>query len=239
MLLMHCTRTLALFGLLLTAGSLHAQQLRFGVKAGLNASTYAGPDVPDSGYRLGPSAGLLLQVPLGPQVDLQPELLYEQRGSRLTYTGRFEGVNFTTIDYTRTVRSRLHYASLPLLVRIHHGAWFAVAGPQLSYLVGEKRETEERGKILFGYRDPLLPEGSSTQTVRRTQDYHRVELGCVLGVGYEFGPRWRVEGRYAAGFAKVRKPSVEVHDSVYGPERVQRARNHSFQLQVSYVMPVL
>jgi hypothetical protein len=235
---MRCTYILSLFSLLLAAGSLHAQQLRVGVKAGLNASTYVGNKLPGTNYRLGPTAGVLLQLPLSTQIDLQPELLYEQRGTSLTYTGRFEGVNFTTIDYTRTVRNRLHYASLPVLVRVHQGAWFALVGPQLSYLLAEKRTSQEDVDIIFGY-DPFFPNGSSPQTVRNPQHYHRAELGYVLGVGYEINSRWRVEGRYAAGATKVWQPSVELHDTVYGPERLEKARNSSLQLQASYLLSSL
>lgn len=227
-----------LCSLLLAAGASHAQQLRIGVKAGLNASTYAGANLPDTDFRLGPAAGILLQVPIGAHVDLQPELLYEQRGANLTYTGRFEGVNFTTIDYTRTVRTRLHYASLPVLLRVHQGAWFALAGPQLSYLLAEKRTRQEDIDIIFGY-DPFFPNGSSPQTVRSPQEYHRVELGYVLGVGYEVSARWRVEGRYTAGATKVRQPSMELHDTLYGPELLEKARNSSLQLHMSYLLSAL
>ena len=236
---MRPTYTLPLLcGLLLATGSLHAQHVRVGIKAGLNASTYAGANLPDTDYRLGPAAGVLLQVPISAHVDLQPELLYEQRGANLTYTGRFEGVNFTTIDYTRTIHTRLHYASLPVLLRVHQGAWFALAGPQLSYLVAEKRTSQEEVDIIFGY-DPYFPSGSSPQTVRNSQDYHRVELGYVLGVGYEITPRWRVEGRYTAGFTQVRQPVEEVYDTVYGPGRLEQARNSSLQVQVSYLLSAL
>lgn len=236
---MRPTYTLSLLcGLLLAASAGHAQQLRVGVKAGLNASTYAGANLPDTDYRFGPAAGIFLQVPIGSHVDIQPELLYEQRGTNLTYTGRFEGVNFTTIDYTRTIRTRLHYASLPVLLRVHQGAWFALAGPQFGYLLAEKRTSQEDVDILFGY-DPFFPNGSSPQTVRSPQDYRRVELGYVLGVGYEVTPRWRVEGRYTAGFTQVRQPIEVSYDTVYGPDRLEKARNSSLQLQVSYLLSSL
>jgi len=229
--------TLSLLGLLVTS-TLHAQHVRFGVKAGLNASSYVGREVPNSRFRLGPTAGVLMCLPLSPHVDLQPELLYEQRGASLRYTGRFEGVDFTTINYTRTIRTRLQYASLPLLVRVHHGSWFALAGPQLSYLIAEKRTHQEQIDIVFGY-DPFFPNGSSPQTERNPQDYHRTELGYVLGVGYELSPYWRVEGRYTAGATKVRQPSQQMYDTVYGPERLEHARNSSLQFQVSYLLSSL
>jgi hypothetical protein len=237
---MRPTYTLSLLScLLLAAGAGYAQQPRFGVKAGLNASTYAGANLPDTDHRLGPSAGVLVQLPIGPHVDLQPELLYEQRGVRSTYTGRWEGVNITIAEFTRTVRTRLHYVSLPVLVRVHRGAWFALAGPQLSYLIAEKRISEEQIEIRSSNIDPILPAGASPQTVHAPQNYHRAELGYVLGVGYEINSRWRVEGRYAAGATKVRQPSVELHDTIYGSERLEKARNNSLQLQVSYLLSSL
>jgi hypothetical protein len=229
-------RLIAFFSfVLLTTGSLSAQHPRVGIKAGLNASTYAGASLPRSDYQFGATGGLLLQRPLSQHVDLQSELLYEQRGSELQYSNRAEGVTFTTIDYIRTVRSRLHYGSLALLVRPHQGSWFAVAGPQLSYLVAEKRTIRDQVNVVVGPVDPVLPDGAA-RTVRNKQDYNRGEVGYVLGVGREIGARWQVEVRYAAGLTKLRQPSTVV-DAIYGPERVQHARNRSLQVQVSYLLP--
>lgn len=231
---MRCS--LPLYSLVLLAtGSLQAQHPRLGIKAGLNASTYAGTALTRSGYQFGPTGGLLLQWPLGKHVDLQPELLYEQRGAHLRYSHRTQGATFTAIDYSRTVRSRLHYGSLAPLVRLHQGPWFAVAGPQLSYLVDEKRVIKDQVHVIVGQVDPVLPDGAA-RTVRNTREYHRGEIGYVLGVGYEVSACWRVEGRYAAGFTKVRQPLV-VADAIYGTDQVQQARNQSLQVQISYVLP--
>ncbi|WP_022826378.1 porin family protein [Hymenobacter norwichensis] len=234
---MRLTYTLALLCSLLAAKAGHAQQVRVGVKAGLNASTYAGANLPDTKYRLGPAAGVLLQIPVGSHVDLQPELLYEQRGAHITYIRELGNGNPPVITYTRTTRSRLHYASLPILVRIHQGKWFALAGPQLSYLLAEKRTNQEDITVAYPTIDFFPVE--ATPMPRSIKDYRQVELGYVLGIGYEITPRWRVEGRYTAGATKVRQPSVELHDADYGPERLEKARNSSLQLQVSYLLSSL
>lgn len=222
---------------LLATGPLSAQHSRLGIKAGLNASTYAGTALPRSSYQFGGTAGVLLQRPLWQHVGLQSELLYEQRGSELEYVNRAEGITFTTIDYIRTVRSRLHYGSLAILLQPHYGAWFIVAGPQFSYLVAEKRTIKDQVNVIVGPLDPVLPDGSA-RTVRNKQDYNRGEVGYVLGIGCEVGAHWQVEGRYAAGLTKLRQPSALV-DAVYGSERVQHARNQSLQVQVSYLLPAL
>ncbi|MDF7814971.1 porin family protein [Hymenobacter sp. YC55] len=219
---------------LLATGSASAQHPRLGIKAGLNASTYTGAELPHSDYRFGGAAGLLLQRPLLQHLGLQSELLYEQRGSELKYTNSTEGVTFTTIDYIRTVRSRLHYGSLAVLLRPRQGTWFAVAGPQFSYLLAEKRTIQDQVNVIVGPVDPVLPDGSA-RIVRNKQEYNRGEVGYVVGIGREVGTHWQVEGRYAAGFTKLRQPTVAV-DAVYGSERVQHARSQSLQVQISYLL---
>jgi hypothetical protein len=122
-------------------------------------------------------------------------------------------------------------------MRVHQGNWFALAGPQLSYLLAEKRTNQEDITVTYPTIDFFPVE--ATPTIHSRKDYRQAELGYVLGRGYEITPRWRVEGRYTAGATKVRQPSVELHDMIYGPEQLEKARNTSLQLQVIYLLSSL
>lgn len=221
--------TLPLLGLLVTS-TLQAQHTSIGVKAGLTASTYYGGDVANPRFRLGPTAGVLVRLPLSAQLDVQPELLFEQRGARTSYTHEYRGTD-TNVQYTYRERSLLHYIGLPVLGRLHGEKWFAVAGPQLSYLVGARRRGHSRTELISGVPDPafVFPEATS---VRGTTAYQRWEVGYVVGLGYQVTSRLGVDLRYAAGLTSVRQPLD------YAPaiptSRTEGVRNRTLQAQVSY-----
>ncbi|HEX8351113.1 MAG TPA: porin family protein [Hymenobacter sp.] len=231
------TLTLSLLGLLATS-TLHAQDVRLGVKAGLNASAYQGDDVPSSRLRLGPAAGILVRLPLGTHLDLQPELLYEQRVVRTEQTidGPYGYYSHSVRRHEQT-KSRLQYLALPVLARLHWGKFFAVGGPQLSYLVGARQQVKTEIEDIF-INDPLydpLPFSPSTSTVQRrgTDAYHRWELGYVIGFGYQATARLGVELRYAAGLTQVGRQLV--YATVYlAPVQSALTRNSTLQAQVSY-----
>jgi len=228
------TITLSLLGLLATS-SLHAQHVSVGVKAGLNASTYSGEDVPNPRFRLGPAAGVLVRLALGKHLDLEPELLYEQRGARTSYGNNYIGTS-STYQFTHQERSRLHYATLPVLVRLHGAKWFAVAGPQVSCLLSAQRHVTNATELLSGQQDPNIRLGYSTTTIRDASNYHRWELGYAVGVGYQVTARLGVELRYAAGVTQLHRELL--YDNL-STSRGEIASNGTLQAQVSYQLGTL
>lgn len=223
--------TLSLLGLL-AAPTLHAQHASVGVKAGLNASTYYGRNVQNPQFRLGPTAGVVVRLPLGAHLDLQPELLFEQRGAQTSHSHEYIASDMN-LKYTYRERSLLHYVSLPVLARLHGGKWLVVAGPQLSYLVGARRREHSRVELISGAPDPavVLPEITSVWGI---DDYERWEVGYVVGVGYQPTARFGVELRYAAGLTQVRQPFDYSNARLSEPIRREDVRNRSLQVQVSY-----
>ncbi|WP_179197904.1 porin family protein [Hymenobacter crusticola] len=217
---------------LFVASTGYAQQVRFGAKAGLNASTYQGAPVPNPGFRFGPVLGVLTRLSLGRHGSLQPELLYEQRGATtdLLADGPNGVFNLPTI-FSQQTRSRLHYLSLPMLARVEVGKLFAVAGPQVSYLVQarEQRTTLLDDPYTYNLAVPF------TETRAGTEQYHRWELGGVVGVGYQVLADLAVELRYAAAVTPLRhSPPALPADWVSWPARLEKARTTSLQAQVSY-----
>jgi len=222
--------TLSLLGLLATS-TLHAQHVSLGIKAGLNASTYQGPDVENPRFRLGPAAGLLVRLPLGQHLDLQPELLYEQRGARTSYQNSYSGPQISFV-HQHQERSRLNYVSLPVLLRFHTEKWFAVLGPQLSRLVAGQHKITNTYTLTDGTPDPSIPMTSRTAIIDGVDRNHQWELGGVVGVGYQLVPRLGIELRYTTGFTQVQHPLD--YDSVIMGRRTEQSRNNTLQAQVSY-----
>jgi hypothetical protein len=231
------TFTLSLLGLLATS-TLHGQDAHFGVKAGLNASIYQGKHGSSPRLHLGSAAGVLVRLPLGKHLDLQPELLYEQRGARTEQTadGPYEYYSHDVRWHEQT-KSRLQYVALPVLARVHGGKFFAEAGPQLSYLVGAQHQVTAKIEDIF-LEDPLynplsFPASTLTFQRRGTHAYNRWELGYVLGLGYQATARLGVELRYAAGLTPAKRQFA--YATIYpAPIQSERTRANTLQAQVSY-----
>jgi len=225
-------RTLMLcFGSLLATSTLHAQHVSLGVKAGLNASTYGGGDVPNPRFRLGPAAGVLVRLKLGPYLDLQPEVLYEQRGARTSYKIPFD-YYASAYAFTHQERSRLHDVSLAVLLRLHRAKWFVVAGPQVSHLLAAQRRVTQASQLLAGPLDPRVAVGPTSTTIRGVYNYHRWNLGYAVGVGYQVAARVGVELRYAASFTQVQQPRLD--PDILPVPRAVLARNRVVQTQLNY-----
>jgi hypothetical protein len=225
---------LLFLGLLAASTASQAQRPpEFGLKAGLNASTYQGREVPDPGYRFGPTVGLLVRLPLSAHVSLQPELLVEQHGASTDlYLDTPYGYYSHSVIFSQQTRSRLRYLSLPLLVRGQAGKWFAVAGPQVSYLLSAR----ERVTTLVDDPNTYDLVYPLTETRRGTDSFHRFSAVAVVGVGHQVLPFLTVELRYTAAVTKLRQSVSEWrYGTSFGPERLWDARTSSLQAQLSYV----
>lgn len=212
-----------------------AQRMQLGLKGGLIASTSIQPS--SSAARMGGVAGGWLRYPVAKGIGLQAELLYEQRGVKTTQDERlgWEGI---LGSYTRQERTRLHYGSLPLLVRGQVGKFFGLVGPQFSYLLAARQQASTQYSLNSTLVRPSLPYPEA-ETDYGTGDFRRWELGYTAGVGYQICARLALEVRYAAGLTKLHKPYV------FDPERYEpsspliSARNRTWQAQFSYQLSAL
>ena len=105
-----------------------AQDIKFGVKAGVNIA-----DLSDNsaGSRVGFHVGGLAEFGITEQFSIQPELLYSGQGAKVN-----EG--FGDVDL------KLDYISLPVLAKYRIVKGFSVeAGPQVGFLISAKAEDED------------------------------------------------------------------------------------------------
>ena len=107
-------------------------QLKFGIKAGVNFSNVydeEGDDFVADG-KTGLAAGAFVSIPLGKFFGIQPEVMYSQKGFKSS--GDVLG-----IDYDYKVTSS--YLDIPVLLQVKPSQYFTiVAGPQFSYLLDTK-----------------------------------------------------------------------------------------------------
>lgn len=97
--------------------NLDAQEIKFGVKGGINFAYLAG----DNTNNLDPitdfHVGVLAEIPISEKFSFQPELLYSGQGSN----------------------TNLNYINLPLLGKYYVAKGFSIeAGPQIGYLLSAK-----------------------------------------------------------------------------------------------------
>ncbi|MDF1547785.1 MAG: porin family protein [Bacteroidales bacterium] len=115
------------------------EQLKFGIKAGINFSNVydeVGDEFTADG-KLGFVGGAFLAIPIGKFLGVQPEILFSQKGFKAD--GTILGVPYTT-KHTST------FIDIPLLITLKPTQGFTIlAGPQYSYLMKEKDSFEMNG----------------------------------------------------------------------------------------------
>lgn len=96
--------------------------IKFGLKAGINASNFNG-DVKDNAMRYGLHIGVLSEIIISDKFSLQPELLYSAQGYKNESPASFS-------------KSKFDYVLLPVLVKYYAIDNLSVeAGPQVGFLV--------------------------------------------------------------------------------------------------------
>ena len=198
-------RLFALALCILTAPAALAQPT-FGLKAGLNVSTFTGLDEDDLDggdltSRLGFVGGVFAEVPLSPQFSIRPELLYSQKGARISASDTIEGEAFDieqdlNVDYVEVpVLARFAVPVSPLL-RVG-----VLAGPSVAFKARESIAVTFNGEEVDP-EDLDLGEDLFTST----------DIGGVLGADIGSGP-FAVDLRYTFGFADIIRNEEEDPDA--------------------------
>lgn len=114
----------AVFGL----SNVNAQEVKFGVKAGVNFASITGDFTDDLDGRTGFHVGGVAEIMISDQFSFQPELLYTAKGAKFTE----EGVD---------VDIKYDYINLPLMAKYYVAENFSIeAGPQIGFLASAKFE---------------------------------------------------------------------------------------------------
>jgi hypothetical protein len=101
-----------------------SQAKTIGLIGGVDFATLTGNDVTNTTSVAGLMGGVFLGVMVSPWVELEPEVLYSEKGS-----------SFSDTDTTLA----LDYIEVPILVKVHlqqEGGLYLVAGPAVNFNVG-------------------------------------------------------------------------------------------------------
>lgn len=111
----------------LTFGFANAQETKFGVKAALNITSFAGGNYYDAKSLVGYQIGGFAEIKIIERLAIQPEILFSTQGANLEYGN--EG-DFDT---------KLNYINVPVLAKFYITKKFTVeGGPQIGFLVSAK-----------------------------------------------------------------------------------------------------
>ncbi len=191
-------------------GMANAQDVKFGLKGGLNVSNFSGDtEGIDFKSRFGFNAGGFVEIKFSEKFALQPEILYSTQGAKVkNFDLDVDGIGTVNAD----VAFNLAYINVPVMFKYFAAEKFSLeAGPQIGFLVSAETKTKVEGY------------GSSKVDIK--DNFESIDFGLNLGAGYDFTENLSVGARYNLGLANIAK-TEEGDDS--------KVHNGVFSLSVGY-----
>ncbi|MBL7697923.1 MAG: PorT family protein [Chitinophagaceae bacterium] len=196
--------------ILLTVGVLQLNaQVKFGVSAGINHSTWKGDAVgslndlaeltngivtthPRNSFY----AGGFMEMPLGEKISLQPGVYYSQKGYALK--GNLVSDKFDFLGVNAKAELQSHYIDVPLVIKAEIAKGFQVyAGPQLSYLVKNNLHMDAG----------LLGFSVVNTNMDVTEQFNRADIALTGGASYTFDNGFFINAGYDHGLSRLDKNS--------------------------------
>ena len=184
-----------------------AQQ--FGVKGGMNVSSLSDDaTLSDQESKIGFNAGVFMNAPLAENFSIQPEVLYNDLGSKVTRSTEILG-NTYSADYSRN----LGYISVPVMFQYNATPQFYLeAGPEFGFLVNAS------SKATAG--------NNSNITNIDTDSFNKFNMGIGLGAGFNITNKLGINARYVAGLNDV------TDNDKWGSDASNK--NNNFQVGLAY-----
>jgi hypothetical protein len=243
------TKFLTIVIFLVTSASLtQAQEIHFGVKAGLNLTDMYGilspgtSSVSSTSIVVGYHVGAIVDIGFSDHFSLAPEVLFSTAGTK-------ENINFiinsTTgipylMTYTGTVSVNLGYLQIPIMLKykMDNGLNFSV-GPTIGMLLMSSYNGNETQKTVI-YTNPVMTSSSaSTPAGKLDSAVNKPDLGFAIGAGYQFDFGLGFGIRYIFGFSNIFKGGYSYPDynDPYGRTITQGpyGQNETFQFSISYM----
>ncbi|MEN2414851.1 porin family protein [Flavobacterium mesophilum] len=185
-------------------GFANAQEVKYGVKGGLNLSNFSGDT---EGVNLKSKAGFnvggFVEIKLSDKFAIQPELLYSTQGAKADNQQEEIG----DVIYTADVCFNLSYINVPVMFKYYVADKFNVeAGPQIGFLTSAKTKTTVEGF-----------SGSNEMDVKDA--FESIDFGLNFGAGYDFTDHFNAGLRYNLGLANIAKTDAgddtKLHNGVF------------------------
>jgi hypothetical protein len=181
----------------LAFGFTNAQDVKFGLKTGLNISNITG-DIEGGSSKAGIFFGGVAEIKISDKFSFQPELLYSSLGNKYKlYDTSFEyqGDYYDGVDLES--KANFGYLNIPLMAKFYVAEKFSLeAGPQLGFLLSAK----EKVTATF--------EGESDNVSVDIKDYYNgFDFGFNFGTSYDFTDNVSAGVRYTVGLSNILKDS--------------------------------
>ncbi|MDW8852642.1 porin family protein [Flavobacterium sp. MMLR14_040] len=171
-------------------------KVKTGVKAGLNISdlTVDEGELNSSG-KTGFTAGIMVEIPMAKNFSLQPELLYSQQGTKITFSDE----EVTNSHYKSTIE--LNYLNIPVMLKYYIIKGLSVqAGPQIGILLKANNK----------YHDNFL--GYENQESFNLKEYSSgIDTSVNFGLGYQLKNKFYTDVRYNISYSNVFKDGDANH----------------------------
>ena len=187
---------------------------RFGLKAGVNLSTYSGTGSRDLDYKtnVGYNVTGYGDFAVGNNFFIQPGISLQNKGAKIESTGT---VNGTTV--TGTFKQDVMALEIPInaVVRIPTGNAGAVqisAGPYLGFNISGKN------KYTGTYTNSLVTGANYTDSdinfgSKNTDDLSSIDFGANVGLAYRLSSGFSIGANYGLGVSNLVPKDARSNDS--------------------------
>ncbi|MDQ6472243.1 porin family protein [Flavobacterium sp. LHD-80] len=180
----------------MTFGFANAQSVKFGIKGGVNLSTFTG-DVEDASSKVGFQVGGFAEFKFSDKFAIQPELLYSLQGAKFDEKGD---------SYTYKENIHASYLNIPVMARYYVVNKLSIeAGPQIGFLLSAKDKWES------------LENGEKYTGKENIKDsFKSVDFGLNIGAGYDFTENVSAGIRYNFGLSNISdfEDAGKIHNNV-------------------------
>lgn len=180
----------------------------FGIKGGINISTFSASINSESRAKAGLALGVYLKKQIGPALFFRPELYYSNQGQKDNYLYPYGG---PSIGSTKT---SLHYLNVPVLFELGSKLNFQF-GAQLGILVAGR----EKGTVSSEKVDDKL---SDVMTA--------ADFAFVVGAGYSLNPHVNGGVRFNYGVSNIYSPEQDSGSNIDLP----KVHNRVLHFYVAY-----
>ena len=155
-----------------------SQTSSMGIKGGLNIANLYIDDIVDESSEVGFQTGFYGKFPVHPNLYIQPEILYTQKGANAFLEDQ-------------KVKIELNYIELPVFLKLKLKNYFNIhGGPYVSYLLAHNVELENQNPDLITKPDE--------------DNFKNFDFGFLLGMEFNIG-KFDIGIRYNSGIIKVGK----------------------------------
>ena len=183
----------------LTIGTAQSQELRIGVKAGVNFASIGGDFTDDYDGRTSFHLGGLVEIPISEKFAIQPELLYSGQGAKSEYDDSFGDSIVTGKE-----KLKLDYINIPIMAKYYIMEGLSVeAGPQFGLLLSAKNEFE-----ISDFR------GDESVNVDVKDFYKTLDIAFGFGSSYRLNNGLFFSARYVIGLTDITDDSYKTRNGV-------------------------